>query len=91
MYSLKLNELENRLEAASPMVRLMLRHNEVFRLPATSRSIAVVAGTAWVTFDGRDIFLAPRERLWLLSRGDSVLISALGRQPLILEVFGATS
>ena len=90
MISLKLNGSENRLNAASRMVRLLLRHNEVFRLPATSRAIEVVAGTAWVTVNGRDIFLASGERLWLPSRRDSALISALGRTLLILEVFGTT-
>jgi hypothetical protein len=88
MYSLKLNGLKNQLNTASLMLRLMLGRNEVFRLPATSRGIEVVAGTAWVTVNGRDIFLTSRERLWLPSRRDSALISALGRNPLILEVFG---
>ena len=71
------------------MVRLMLRHNEVFRLPAASRGIEVVAGIAWVTVNGRDIFLVSGERLWLSFRRDAALISALGRTPLILEVLGA--
>ncbi len=91
MISPKLNGPENRLNIASLMVRLMLRHNEVFRLPVASRGIEVVAGIAWVTLNGRDIFLASRERLLLPSRRDSVLISALGRNSLILEIFGATS
>jgi hypothetical protein len=73
------------------MLRLMLCHNEVFRLPAASRGITVVVGTAWVTVNGRDIFLASRERLELPSPRDSVLISALGHKSLILEIFGATS
>ena len=90
MISLKLNRPENRLNTASLMLRLMLRHNEVLRLPAASRGIAVVVGIAWVTVNGRDIFLASGERLWLPSRRDSVLISALGRNPLILEVFGSS-
>jgi hypothetical protein len=88
MISLKLNGLEKRLTTTNLMVRLMLGRNEVFRLPVVSRSIEVVAGTAWVTVNGRDIFLASREKLWLPSRRDAALISALGRNPLILEVFG---
>jgi hypothetical protein len=91
MHSLRLNRVENRLNAANPMLRLMLCHNEVFRLPAASRGIVVVAGTAWVTLNGRDIFLASGESLQLPSLRDSALISALGRKSLILEVFGATS
>jgi hypothetical protein len=91
MIPLKLNGSEKRLNPASLMLRLMLRHNEVSRLPVTSRSIEVVTGTAWVTVNGRDIFVTSKERLLLPSHKDSVLISALGRNPLILEVFGATS
>lgn len=91
MISLKPNGLEKRLNQTSLMVRLMLvRHNEVFRLPVASRSIEVVEGMAWVTVNGCDIFLASREKLWLPSRRDAALISALGRNPLILEVFGTT-
>ena len=88
MYSLKLIGSKNRLNAANPILRLILRYNEVLRLPAASRGIEVVAGTAWVTVNGQDIFLASRERLWLSSRRDAVLVSALGRNPVILEVFG---
>jgi len=91
MISPPLDGPENRLDAASLMLRLMLRYNELFRLPAASRGLAVVAGTAWVTVNGQDIFLACGERLWLPSPRDAALISALGRTPLILEVFGATS
>jgi hypothetical protein len=91
MISLKPNGSKKRLNQTSLMVRLTLvRHNEVFRLPVASRRIEVVAGTAWITVNGRDIFLAAREKLLLPSRRDSALISALGRTPLILEVFGTT-
>jgi hypothetical protein len=70
------------------MVRLLLRHNELLRLPASGQGLEVISGVAWVTVNGRDIFLASGERLYLPSRGDAVLISALGRQSMILEVFG---
>ncbi len=75
--------------SASLVPRLILGKGDVFRLPAISRGIEVVAGVAWITVNGRDIFLVSGERLWLPARGDSILISALGRNPLILEVFGA--
>lgn len=88
MYSLRLMGSKNRLNAANPILRLLLCHNELLRLPAASRGIEVVAGKAWVTVNGQDIFLASGERLWLSSRRDAVLISALGRNPVILEVFG---
>lgn len=73
---------------AGVMVRLMLRHNEVFRLPAVSRGIQVVSGLAWLTVAGEDIFLGNGQRLWLVGAKGSALVSALGQTPLILEVLG---
>jgi hypothetical protein len=70
------------------MLRLMLRHDELFRLPVTSRGVQVVSGQAWLTVEGEDIFLKNGEKLCLFTRKDSVLVSALGHAPLILEVLG---
>ncbi len=89
MISLKLNPTEKRLSAARRMVRLMLRHDEVLRLPPAGQELQVISGVAWITVNGRDIFLVSGERFRLPSRGDTTLISALGRQSMILEVFGA--
>ena len=91
MQLLKLNRVENQLKAANLMVRLVLRRNEVFHLPAVSQGIEVILGTAWVTVKGRDIFLACGEKFLLPTRRDPALISAVGRTPLILEIFGAAS
>lgn len=91
MHLPKLSEPQNRVNDANPMLRLMLRHNELFRLPESSRAIEVLTGTAWVTFNSCDIFLAAGERLNLPSRRDPVLISAMGQPPLILEISGSTS
>ncbi len=89
MISLKLNGITKGLTPDPLIARLMLHHHEVFHLPVAGQSLKVVSGVAWVTVNGRDIFLAPGEKHWLPSQGDAALVSALGRQPLILEVFGA--
>jgi hypothetical protein len=70
------------------LMRLMLQPKELFRLTPVSRSLKVVAGAAWVTANGQDIFLASGESLSLPPHGDVALISALGNNTLILEVFG---
>jgi hypothetical protein len=70
------------------MLRLMLRHDELFRLPVTSRGVQVVSGQAWLTVDGEDIFLRKGEKLCLFTGKDLALVSALGHTPLILEVLG---
>lgn len=79
---------KSRLDSAGLMLRLMLRHDEVFRLPATSQGVQVVSGQAWLTVAGEDIFLKNGQRLWPLANRDSALVSALGQAPLILEVLG---
>ena len=82
---------ESRLRSANLILRLMLRHDELFRLPPTSRGVQVVAGSAWLTVAGEDIFLQCGQTLWLLSGKDSTLVSALGQAPLILEILGDRS
>ncbi|MCK6629838.1 MAG: DUF2917 domain-containing protein [Anaerolineae bacterium] len=79
---------KNGAKPAGVIVRLMLRHDEVFRLPAISRAVQVVSGLAWLTVDGEDIFLGNGQRLWLVSAKGTALVSALGQTPLILEVLG---
>jgi len=91
MISLKLNRAKKSLRVANQMVRLMLRHHEVLSLPAVGQGLEIISGVAWVTINSRDIILASGEILHLPSRRDTALISALGCQPLILEVSGATS
>jgi len=88
MYSSKLDGPESRLESASLMVRLVLYRDELFRLPAASRWVQVASGVAWLTVPGKDILLKSGESLWLLTNEDMILVSALGRVPLILEVWG---
>lgn len=91
MISLNLNRAKKSLRVANQMVRLMLRQNEVLCLPVAGQRLEIISGVAWVAVNGRDIILASGEILHLPSRKDTALISALGHQPLILEVFGATS
>lgn len=88
MRTAALNLPKNRLNNAGLMVRLMLQQEEVFRLPAASRSVQVMAGAAWLTVAGKDIFLKRGESVRLLTGKELALVSALGQPPLILEIFG---
>ncbi|MCB0208759.1 MAG: ParB N-terminal domain-containing protein [Anaerolineae bacterium] len=72
--------------ALVPMLRLVLYKNEVCRIPQSYSEVRVVSGNAWVTMNGRDMFLVRGERANLGSSEDVVLISALGKTPLVLEV-----
>jgi hypothetical protein len=90
MYALK-NDWQKRINRAEVGLRLMLRPDEVLRLPGTSQGVQVVSGTAWLTRDGKDIFLQNGERVCLLAGKDLVLVSPLGCVPLVVEVFGDTT
>lgn len=70
----------------APMLRLVLYKNEVCRVPQSYSEMKVVSGNAWLTMNGRDMFLVRGERASLDSSHDVVLISALGETPLVLEV-----
>jgi hypothetical protein len=63
-----------------------LRNGDVFRVPYTSNEIHVLSGSAWLTIAGEDIILNAGEKIILPSKQDSALLSALGNEPLILEV-----
>lgn len=69
-----------------PMLRLVLYKNEVCRIPQSYSEVRVVSGNAWITMNGRDMFLVRGERANLGSSEDVALISALGKTPLVLEV-----
>ena len=87
MCSLKLDRPKSQFASTNSMLRLMLYHKELFRLPPASRWIQVVSGLAWLTVAGKDIFLTSGESVWLLGAKEVALVSALGPSPLILEVW----
>ena len=72
------------------MLRLLLYQDEVYRLPRTARGVRVLAGRAWLTVAGEDVFVTPGEQVTLSVRKDGALISALGQLPLILEIYQAS-
>lgn len=74
------------MSAPTPLLRLILYKNEVCRIPQAYSEVKVVSGNAWLTMDGRDMFLVRGERASLTSHRDTALISALGKTPLVLEV-----
>ena len=70
-----------------PLLRLVLYKGELYRLPASGQSIRVLSGVAWVTVAGKDMFLVAGEKIVLTASGGITLVSALGRVPLVLEVW----
>ncbi len=73
--------------AAGAMLRLLLYKGEVHRLSQAARDVQVLAGQGWLTVGGEDVFVAPGEKVSFPTSKDGSLISALGKIPLILEIY----
>jgi hypothetical protein len=73
---------------AGVILRLVLYHGEVYRLPEAWRKIRVRSGRAWVTLAGQDTVLACGEEAGLGRGKDFAVVSALGPAPLVLEILG---
>ena len=71
------------------MRRYLLYKGEISRLPAGTRAAQVIAGRAWISVAGKDIILHTGEAADLPHRGEAPVASALGDQPLVIEVKGA--
>lgn len=66
--------------------RFILENDEVFRINYFYSEFQVLSGVAWVTIEGKDLILHSGERLKFESKRTVALISALGKQQLIVEV-----
>lgn len=67
-------------------LRVVLVQGEALRLPRSRTSIHVLAGSAWITQRGEDRFLMAGEAMTAAAGADRAVVSALGAQPLLLEV-----
>jgi len=74
-----------RISAAQQQLTFV--RGQTHRLPKTMRSIRVVAGCAWVTFNGEDLILIPGDSA-TFSGKDYPVLTAMGRNPLVIEVPG---
>lgn len=66
--------------------RFILGNGEVFRINHFYSEFQVLSGVAWVTIEGKDLILHSGEKLKFESKQTVALISALGKQQLIVEV-----
>jgi hypothetical protein len=67
--------------------RFTLENGEAFRVPQAYREFQVLSGVAWLTVGNKDVILRSGEKASLESQKNVAVISALGKMPLILEVF----
>ena len=74
--------------ACSPFdsaLRIVLLQGEVLRVPPASGTLRVLSGTAWVSFEGRDMLVSRGEHINIARRVDRPVVSGLGG-PLLFEV-----
>lgn len=67
--------------------RLVLYQGELYRVPAAYHLLRVHSGQAYVTQAGQDRILLDEQELQLDSAADMALVSGIGGQPVILELF----
>lgn len=67
--------------------RLVLYPSELYRVPADYGLLRIKAGAAYVTHAGHDHILYENQELPLAHATDRVLVSSLGNEPVIFELF----
>ena len=73
-------------ESTDAPLRVVLVEGEALRLPRSRTSIRVLAGSAWITQCGEDLFLKAGEAMTAAAGTDGAVVSSLRGQPLLLEV-----
>jgi quercetin dioxygenase-like cupin family protein len=59
---------------------------DVHRLDNTAQTIRILSGSAWVTYDGKDIVLRKGRNMYLPATTFPALLSAFGNAPVSFEV-----
>jgi hypothetical protein len=67
--------------------RLVLYCGELYRVPACYRQLRIAAGRAYVTQAGQDRILRSGQEMQLDSAADMALVSGIGGEQVILELF----
>ncbi|MCE7947737.1 MAG: hypothetical protein DYG88_09945 [Chloroflexi bacterium CFX4] len=72
-------------EAFAPNSEFVLIKNSAYRLPQGVRQVQVVAGCAWLSINGHDMFICAGETAELPTDvQDSAVVSAIDRKPLLI-------
>jgi glyoxylate utilization-related uncharacterized protein len=69
--------------------QIRLRGDEIFSLEGAMQTFYVVSGRAWITLDGKDVFLNAGQTLTIPRSKYAVVISAAKRRELICEIIEA--
>jgi len=77
------------MEASHPrrMLRFALYSGELYRLPRGMRNVQILSGTAWISVQREDVLAKRGSKVQLALSAIPALISGLGREPLLFEVW----
>ena len=70
-----------------PVTRFALCQGELLRIPRKRHHLHVLSGTAWISSAGSDTVASVGNRVKLVRTWDPALISGLGNQPLLFELW----
>lgn len=68
--------------------RIRITEHEVRTLPPGTYKIRIHSGSAWVSWKGQDFVLREGETMRLRCQRHSAVVTATGRQPVVLELLG---
>lgn len=70
----------------SSVTRTVVRPDEALSLGLRGQTLEVVAGCAWISWNGEDILLSAGARLTFGASFDHAVISAMRRSPVIFDI-----
>jgi len=70
-----------------PVVRFALCQGELLQIPRKRHHLHVLSGTAWISAAGSDTVASVGNHVELVRTRDPALISGLGDQPLLFELW----
>jgi len=76
-----------RATEARPVLRIALYAGELVRVPGSRSHLHVLSGTAWISANARDRVAGRGECVSLDGSRDVALVSGLGTEPLLFEVW----
>jgi hypothetical protein len=72
-------------EAVTPN-SIQVNPGDVHRLDTTAQVVRVLAGSAWLTYNGQDMVLRKGRNIFLPATNLPSLMSAIGQSPVVFEI-----
>jgi hypothetical protein len=89
MYAYDVSASSTARNSASTFCVIELQGGQFYSLPRTCQVVRIIAGYAWITFDGQEIVLRSGEQMQLVPGHEPALISTPVNRPLVFEVWNS--